>query len=164
MRRVAVLGCSGSGKTVLANRLGETLGLPIVHGDFHRKDWEEIQPAVIALEEWVIDAMRLDSLDERLARADTAVFLDLSSWECFLGVLRRRRRYRGRLHADGVADFVNLELLFWLLRFRRRHRPRVLELLERHAGSTEIVVLRSRAEATAFATSCSFNTSLSRAA
>lgn len=161
MRRVAVLGCSGSGKTVLANRLGEALGLPIVHGDFHRKDWEEIQPAVIALEEWVIDAMRLDSLDERLARADTAVFLDLSSWECFLGVLRR---YRGGLHADGVADFVNLELLFWLLRFRRRHRPRILKLLKHHAATTEVVFLRSRAEATAFATSCSFNTSLFRAA
>ncbi|MCP9485117.1 MAG: hypothetical protein MSC30_04605 [Gaiellaceae bacterium MAG52_C11] len=164
MRRVVVLGCSGAGKTVLAHRLGRALDLPIIHGDFHRDDWEELQPALIALAEWVIDAMRVNSLDERLARADTAVFLDLSSWECFLGVLRRRRRYRGGLHADGVADFVNLELLFWLFRFRSRYRPRVLELLKRHAGTTEIVVLRSRAEANAFATLCSFNTSLFRAA
>ncbi|MFB4265156.1 hypothetical protein [Nonomuraea sp. GTA35] len=29
--RIAVLGCGGSGKTVLANRLGTMLGIPVTH-------------------------------------------------------------------------------------------------------------------------------------
>ena len=39
IRRVAVLGCGGAGKTVLARRLGEALGLPVIHADLHREEW-----------------------------------------------------------------------------------------------------------------------------
>lgn len=31
MRRIVVVGCGGSGKTVLARRLGEILGIQAVH-------------------------------------------------------------------------------------------------------------------------------------
>jgi hypothetical protein len=99
----------------------------------------------------VIDAMRLGTLDERLARADTAIFLDRDSPSCLLGILRRRLRYRGGVHAaDGVADFVNREFVRWVVEFRRRHRPRILELLAKHEPSTRVVVLRSHAETRAF--------------
>jgi adenylate kinase family enzyme len=150
VRRVAVIGCGGAGKTVLARRLGEVLALPVVHSDLHRPLWDE-HGDQIAGDEWVIDGMRLGMLDERLARADTVVFLDRGPLACYWGILRRRLRYRGGLHADdGVADFVNWEFIRWVWTFRRKHRPRVLELLERHATSTAVVVLRSYAESDAF--------------
>jgi adenylate kinase family enzyme len=151
LQRIAVLGCGGSGKTTLARRLGEQLGLPVVHGDLHRAEWDGVQPELLAREAWVIDAMRLGSLDERLAAADTAIFIDRSAVACLIGVLRRRMRYRGGLHPSaGVADFVNWEFIRWIGAFRRRHRPRVLALLARHAPSTRIIVLRSRREIDAY--------------
>jgi adenylate kinase family enzyme len=147
IRRVAVLGCGGAGKTVLARRLGDALGLPVIHGDLHRSEWERVHDALIAADEWVIDAMRLGTLDARLARADAAVFVDRSAAGCLAGVARRRLRYRGGLHPDsGVADFLNWEFVRWVLEFRRRHRPRIIELLERHASSTRIAIVRSHAE------------------
>jgi adenylate kinase family enzyme len=151
VRRVAVLGCGGAGKTTLARTLADRLRLPVVHGDLHRAEWERFQPVVLARDAWVIDAMRLGSLDERLAVADTAVFIDRGALACLLGVFRRRLRYRGGMHADhGVADFINWEFVRWIVSFRRRYRPRVLALLARHEASTRVVVLRSRREIDAF--------------
>jgi adenylate kinase family enzyme len=153
MRRVAVIGCGGAGKTVLARRIGAVLGVPVIHADLHRHRWEDLHPTFIAADAWVIDAMRLATLDARVARADAVVFLDRHPLRCLFGVLRRRWRYRGGLHAAvGVADFVNWEFLRWIVRFRIRDRPRILEVLARHPA-TPVVVLRSNSDTDAFVAS-----------
>ena len=43
MKRVMVIGCCGSGKTTLSRKLGEKLGLPVVHLDklFWHPGWVE---------------------------------------------------------------------------------------------------------------------------
>jgi adenylate kinase family enzyme len=92
IRRVALLGCGGAGKTVLARRLDDALGLPVIHGDLHREEWERVHDELIAGNEWVIDAMRLGTLDARLARADAAVFVDRAAAACLIGLARRRLR------------------------------------------------------------------------
>jgi adenylate kinase family enzyme len=149
---VAVIGCGGAGKTTLANALGARLGLPVVHIDgvfwrslpdgsrveSPRAEWEAAHRSLIAERRWVIDGMKLGVLDERLAAADTVVFLDLPTRTCLWGVLRRR---------DGVS--VNSEFLRWIWGFRRVHRPRVLALLA--ASSCDVIQLRSRREARQFA-------------
>ncbi len=53
MRRVAVIGCGGSGKTTLANELAHCLEVPVVHIDAH--DWQ------------VIDGERVESTPEQWA-------------------------------------------------------------------------------------------------
>jgi adenylate kinase family enzyme len=147
VRRIAVFGCGGAGKTTLARALGDRLGLPVVHGDLHRAEWERFQRTVLARDAWVIDAMRLGSLDERLAAADTAIFIDRGALACLLGILRRRLCYRGGMHVEaGVADFISWEFVRWVVSFRHEYRPRVLELLAQYEDSTEIIVLRSRRE------------------
>jgi adenylate kinase family enzyme len=138
----------GAGKTTLANALGTAVGLPVIHSDFYRAGWEQAHPEMVARDAGVIDAMRLGTLDDRLARADTAIFLDLGRRACAASCCGLR--YRGGLEDDGVADFVNLEFVRWIVAFRRRHRPRILGLLVAHSGDTEIVVLRSRRAAKAY--------------
>jgi adenylate kinase family enzyme len=105
MRRIAVLGCAGSGKTTLARALGERLGLPVIHVDdvywrgpdaaFGFK-WPPLHEELIARDAWIIDGMKPGVLAARLSRADTAVFLDFPRRACYRGLVERRLALRGR--------------------------------------------------------------------
>jgi adenylate kinase family enzyme len=162
VQRVAVIGCGGSGKTTLANALAAHLEIPVIHIDSHYwryrdgqrvestpEEWAGCHRKLVAREEWVIDGMKLGVLPERLARADTVVYLDLATSVCLAGILRRRLRYRGRLAPDvGVYDRVSWQFLAWVWSFRRRQRPALLQALARFEG--QAFVLRRRGEVRRF--------------
>src|SRR5690242_14949354 len=111
MQRITVIGAGGAGKTVLANRLGALLGLPVTHLDDLRYDehWAAVpedafvaaQRAVVAADRWIIDGNSKASMPVRFAAADTIIFLNLPPWTCLWGIARRRWRYHGGRHADG---------------------------------------------------------------
>jgi adenylate kinase family enzyme len=154
MRRVAVIGCGGAGKTTLSRELGRRLGLPVVHIDGHYwrgadarrgDDWPELHARLIAGDRWVLDGMKPGVLAERLERADTVVFLDLPRRTCLRDVVARRLRHLGRVRADtGTYDRLELPFLRWIWRFGRDVRPAILAALG--SCSCDVVVLRSRRE------------------
>lgn len=65
MKRVAIIGSGGAGKTTLARALGAQTGIPVVHLDrlywsagwvpTPRETWLERQRAVLEQERWIID-------------------------------------------------------------------------------------------------------------
>jgi adenylate kinase family enzyme len=87
MRRVAVVGSPGSGKTTLGRRLAARLGLSYVELDsiYHQPGWTELPieqfrdrvRELSAGEGWVIDGNYAAVEDLVWARADTVVWLDL---------------------------------------------------------------------------------------
>jgi adenylate kinase family enzyme len=115
MRRVSVVGNSGSGKTALARRIAAALDAPFVELDaiHHLPDWEPIDPDEFLArideltrgDSWVIDGnYRPVVVDGPVwQRADTVVWLDLPrrtvmrqvTWRTLRRLVTRERLWNG---------------------------------------------------------------------
>jgi adenylate kinase family enzyme len=160
VRRVLVLGSGGAGKTVLARRLSGALGIPVVHLDglYYDADWrprplEEFAAAQrqsLAAGSVIVDGNYASSLPLRLVATDTVIVLDLPARTCLAGILRRRWRYRGGQHANGVFDRLSVGFAYYVISYRKRTLPRVLDLTAEHAPTARVFRLTSRREVARF--------------
>ena len=166
MKRVLVIGPGGSGKSTFARRLGERLNIEVKHLDrfFWRPGWQE--PAkdewldtvkeLTSEGAWIIDGNYGGTLETRIQRCDTIVFLDLPRLLCLWRIAKRRLLYRSRSRpdmAEGCHEKLDWEFVRWVWSYSRRSRPKVVKLLREHSETKQIVWLRSRAEVEKFLTS-----------
>jgi adenylate kinase family enzyme len=95
-----------------------------------RDRWVEIQQKLLVESEWIMDGDLgpYDAIDVRLRAADTIIFLDF-------GVIRCAWRAIGRSRE-------RLDFWLWLLRYRSRSRPLLMEAIRAHASTAAIHVLR----------------------
>jgi|SRR5215211_6772797 len=164
MKRVAVLGSSGAGKTVFTRELGAITGLPVFYLDplVWKPGWElapadEIHDVIHAAasgDEWIIDGDFLGCEPTgRFERVDTVVFLDLPRRTCLRRIVWRRVRDARRSRVDlpaGCKEGIDRELVRWVWRFPRDSRPRILELLRRLPPRVAVHQLRSARDVRAF--------------
>jgi adenylate kinase family enzyme len=164
MRRVLVMGCSGSGKSTFAQALAANLGLPLVSLDalFWQPGWVEPDKGAftvrvneaVAGEAWVIDGNYLShGGEERLARADTICWFDLPTATCLWGVLRRTFASYGRVRAEmapGCPERFDAAFYRYVWTYRRIQRPRMIAWLDGLRAGQRLVTFASRAEARAF--------------
>ncbi|EGA65400.1 adenylate kinase [Vibrio brasiliensis] len=100
MKKVAVFGKPGSGKSVLSKTLAHATGLPLhqldsivykPNGEFvDREEFNKAHDSIIASDEWILDGLGpLSSFHQRLEAADTLVFIDLPYWVSYWYVTKR---------------------------------------------------------------------------
>jgi adenylate kinase family enzyme len=146
VRRVLVIGSSGAGKSALSRRLGEITGLPVIHLDKHYwrpgwteppKDvWRDQVSELVKGDEWIIDGNFGGTMEQRLEKCDTVVFLDLPRHVCVWRIIKRVLKYRGNTRPDiaqGCPEKLDVPFLIWVWNFPKRSRPEVL----RRIGSVE---------------------------
>lgn len=163
MKRVLVVGPGGAGKSVLSRDLASVTGLPLVHLDreYWGPGWKVPEPDVWAArvaeltggDQWIVDGNHVDTLDQRLHRADTVIFLDFSRLTSLRGVAKRLLTRSGRRRADlapGCRNRLDRAYLTWVWQFHRETRPRVNEALAEHANHITLKTLRSRRQANAW--------------
>jgi adenylate kinase family enzyme len=156
MNRIAVIGCSGSGKSVLARQMGARLDLPVHHLDrLYWKpgwvrpapdDWVGIQEDLVSGERWILDGNYGGTLQIRLEACDTAVFLALSRYHCLFRVIKRSLVDWGKLRPDlnsGCPDQLpDWEWIRWIWNYPNASEPRVLEKIDA-AGVPQVIILRT---------------------
>jgi adenylate kinase family enzyme len=160
VKRVAILGPAGAGKSRLARELSEILELPVVHLDrlywrpnwvpTPEPEWEAIQRREVERESWIADGIQEGRVVPRLwlDAADTIVFIDASPLECVWRVTRRRQDSRDspEMPADcepapfyrAFPKFLRLQWVYW-----RTVRPAMLAEMTRREGLQAVAVLRS---------------------
>jgi adenylate kinase family enzyme len=155
VKRIAVIGNGGGGKSTLCLALGKRLGIPVHEVDTvqYLPGWRHapldetvrILDGWTAAETWIIDGLGpLPTIDSRLSRADTIVYIDFPfAWHLWWAAKRQfASRVRGR--AWGGQRRAPSEL-FMLRSLRHVHRVRLQfgEMVSRGDRSAKLVHLRS---------------------
>ena len=143
MKRVAIIGSGGAGKSTLAKEVGGRLGLPVVHLDQHYwnpgwtetpvSEWEERHRGLLARERWVMDGNYGSTLDRRLSAADTIIFLDMPRLFCVYRVLKRWYHYRNTTRPDMAPDNpekLDADFFRYIWNYPKTRRPVILEKLK----------------------------------
>ena len=126
MRRIAVIGNGGGGKSTLSRTLGERLGIPMHEVDpvQFRPDWsraplaevERVLDGWLANDAWIIDGFGpWPAIERRLAAADTIVWVDFPLRTHLWWTARRQLFWRE------TADGRRRQMSFRAASYRLRH-------------------------------------------
>jgi adenylate kinase family enzyme len=165
VRRIAVTGPAGAGKSRLADELGKLLGIRVLHLDalFWKPRWvptprdefEAMQRRELVAESWIVDAQFDDILPDWLRAADTVVFVDASPLRCLWRVSRRRLNRQASVGVPAGTEPAPFHRALWKFlrnqwRYRMTVRGELLAELARERDGRRVVILRRGSDATAF--------------
>lgn len=141
VKRICIIGGSGTGKTTLANNLGTQLKIAVYHIDaiHHLANWnirdkaerDAIIADIVHKREWIIDGTYRSTLKMRLEQADYVIYLDYSTVAQIKGVLKRFLCYHGQERAElpGCKERMTSEFFWSVVKWRKNKRPFIIQSL-----------------------------------
>jgi adenylate kinase family enzyme len=165
MRRVLVMGCSGSGKSTFGRKLADQLDLPFIsidriywHPGWHEPVISEFTTKMTLEAEkptWVIDGSYLThgAGALRRERADTLIWFDLPRWICMVGVIRRSAMSYGAVRpemAPGCPEKFDLAFWRYVWTYRDEQRPKQIAYLAGLRTDQRLVTFTRRTQAREF--------------
>ncbi|MDR0948737.1 MAG: DNA topology modulation protein [Lachnospiraceae bacterium] len=160
--RIMIIGCCGSGKTTLANELSKILNLQVFHLDklywkpgwieSTKEEWIEKQKSIVKNNDWIIDGNYAGSLDIRLNRCTSVIFLDYSRWICVYRIFKRLLYAFGKTRedmAEGCRERINFQFFRFVWNFRKKSRHKIIEKMEMY-NNIQKLILRTPKETKTF--------------
>jgi len=163
VKRIMVIGCCGAGKSTLAKELHNKTGLEVFHLDQYywkpnwvetpKAEWEPIVDNLSKKETWIIDGNYNSTMDPRIERADTIIYLDFPTYKCLWRITKRIWNYRGRERPDmtvGCKERFDLEFYHYVAIFNLMRRKPILNKLKQVATTKSVFIFRSDKETAAY--------------
>lgn len=147
--KIVLLGNGGSGKTYLANQLGQLLSIPILHLDkiyWIGKYWikntlshfDHAIEMFIQQDRWIIEGAPLHNLEYRLVAADTIIFLDVSRMKCIYRAIKRSllpTLFDRRIDDGNPIRGFSCKAIAWIWQFPSKKQPFILDLIYKKFSS-----------------------------
>ena len=156
MRRILIVGNSGGGKSTLARRLGEKLGLPVIHLDvlFWKPGWverddDEFRANVAKTLEapaWITDGNFGGTWALRMPLADTIIWIDQPRLLCLFRAIWRIVQYRRGDRpdmAEGCHESIDLKFYRFIWTYDAKVRPRLEIALATYGAQARVIHLQS---------------------
>lgn len=157
-KRIMIIGCAGSGKTTFAVALSAIVKIPVIHLDKEwwqpnwvetpKDEWHAKQTEFVKEDTWIIDGDYGRSMNIRLERADTIIFLDMNNWVCIYSALKRFVTNIGKVRFDmgaGCKESMDFKFIKWIYNYPKNGRVRNYKRLKEQKDK-RIIVLKSRKE------------------
>ena len=158
MKKVIVIGCPGSGKSVFSRTLHEKTDLPLYHLDMiywredkttlSREELIEKINEIGATDEWIMDGNYGGTMELRMSLCDTIIVLDFPTDVCLEGIMARRGTQRPDMPWV-ESDELDGEFIDSVKNYNTNNRPRVLERINQYSDK-QTLIFSSREEANAF--------------
>lgn len=158
MRKIIVIGCPGSGKSMLSKELHVKTGIPLYHLDMlnwnadrttvEKSVFLERLSNVLEKDAWIIDGNYGATMELRIQKCDTILFLDYPLDVCLDGIFRRQGKPRSDIPWE-EPEQCDGEFIEFIKNYRAQSRPQVMKLLEKYV-SKNVIVFKTRDEANAF--------------
>ena len=160
MKKVIVIGCPGSGKSTFSKSLHRITGIPLFHLDmlFWNADKTTVEKPVfierllktVQNSEWIIDGNYSSTMELRMEKCDTVIFLDYPLEVCLNGIKERKGKPRSDMPWI-ESDEEDAEFIEYIKNYNTQSRPQVLELLKRYSHK-DIYIFSNRTQAEEFLT------------
>jgi len=163
MKRVMIIGSCGAGKSTFAKKLSSITGLDLIHLDQQywkanwkesdKSEWHNLMQDLVLKPQWIIDGNYGGTIDIRLEKADTVVYLDFPTIRCLWRITKRIFKYRGRVRPDmpeGCMERFDLNFYHYVATFNLLRRKGILDKLERVRDKKRIIIFKSDSDSVKF--------------
>lgn len=157
MKKILVIGCPGSGKSVFSRCLSGILGIPVYHLDMvywkpdvtevPREVFDEKITEIMNRDEWIMDGNYGRTLSYRLGYADTVFYLDLPLEVCLQSIEDRIGTVRDDL--PWVEETLDPEFREYVRQFPENQGVRVRKALN-ESRNVNIIRFTSRDEVNSY--------------
>lgn len=150
MKKINIVGTSGSGKSTFAKRLAQRLNYPYIEMDslFWQPNWQGLDDAVffplleekLSRETWVLDGNYNRTLAIKWKDADTVIWIDYSFSRTLFQALKRAlsRSLSGKELWPGTGNkekfstsfFSRESIIWWTIKTFKSNRQRYLKAFE----------------------------------
>ncbi|MEH7444459.1 DNA topology modulation protein [Bacillus sp. JJ1122] len=152
MKKVIIIGSGGAGKSTLARKLGDVLGINVYHLDalYWKPGWEKTDndewkntiAEIMDEDEWIMDGNFGGTMAMRASAADSIIFLDYSTVRCLYGIFKRRIMYHGKSRPDmneGCPEKLDWEFINWVAQYKHKKAPAIIESLKQYKEQGKII-------------------------